>query len=124
MPRAKKTLKLHGWVSSLFQVCCSLILNCGIRGELTRFTGPDAASPVINAPDDHVASMEGHRLTGWDRGRAGITQHANFLIGTDDSFRLRQLDPTIAAAGTHHRVRFGHIVEQRRIDAVLAAVFV
>jgi len=30
-PRAKKTLKLHDWVSSLFQVCCSLILNCGIR---------------------------------------------------------------------------------------------
>src|SRR5262245_66314310 len=61
---------------------------------------------------------------GWDRGRAGITQHANFLIRADDSFRLRQLDPTIAAAGAHHRVRFGHVVQQRRIDAVLAAVFV
>jgi|SoiMethySBSTD1v2_1073268.scaffolds.fasta_scaffold26247_3 hypothetical protein len=31
--KSKKTLKLRGWVPSLFQVYSSLISNCGIRAQ-------------------------------------------------------------------------------------------
>ena len=75
--------------------------------------------PMIMSRASRVKAPMGRR-----RRRAGISQHAYFLIRTDDFFRRRQLDPAVAAAGADHRIRFRHIIQQRRIDAVLAAVFV
>src|SRR5258705_8337835 len=81
-------------------------------------------APDVDAADDHIAGIKRQGGAGRRCRRAGIAQHANFLVRADNLFRRRQLDPAVAAAGAHHRIRFRHVIKQRRIHAVFAAVFV
>src|SRR6266508_195830 len=91
---------------------------------LARLASPVVASPIVDAADDHVARVEGQRVARRSQRRAWVAQNSNLLVGTDDFLRPRQLDPAIATAGAHHRVRFRNVIQQRRIDTVLAAVLV
>src|SRR5258706_11617699 len=78
------------------------------RGSVRRAI-PLAAPPIVDATDDHVARVEGKWPARRRQRRARIAEHFDFIVRSDDLFRLRQIDPAVAASRTGDGGCFGRI---------------